>query len=166
MGGEALTSPRMAMLGEDTPSTTPEDNEDIIGGGGGTKRKRAGSTRLAKAALSDDELASYFQLQLESITECGNKTCDCLDDLFTHPKYCASVARYLVWFERKHKYDQNSIIAEWCKYASAHRGKIGRFMLLFQADPMEAVGDEEGDDEEGDSFLAKKKHCAPWALGK
>ena len=110
--------------------------EELTTAGGGVtnKRKRADSTRAAKAAMSDEELAIYFETKLESIHCCGNKACNCLDDLFTHPKHRSSVAQYLVWFEQKSKYDQDCVIAEWCKYAFSSRNiVVQRFMLPYMS---------------------------------
>jgi len=87
--------------------------------------------------MSDSELRRYFDEHLTSLTGCGNKTCSCLVGLFTSPQNYGPVSQYLVWFERKTKYDQDSIIAEWYKYASANRGRKMMFMLPFKVDSVE-----------------------------
>ena len=55
--------------------------------------------------------------------------CDCLDILITDMNVRECIAQYLVQFEMKKKYDQDSIILEWYKYAIA--AKIGMKHLWF-----------------------------------
>ena len=74
--------------------------------------------RRSKLEMNDDDLFFYFDNRLAGQTDCKNKECNCLillgDEL---PR--KAVARYLVWFERKTKYDQDGIILEWFRYANA-----------------------------------------------
>ena len=78
--------------------------------------------RKSKLDLSDDDLFLYFFNRLAGETECKNTDCDCLlileDELARK-----AVARYLVSFERKTKYEQDSTVLEWYRYTtSAERG--------------------------------------------
>ena len=86
-----------------------------------TTTKLGTLTREAKKLMSDDALCRYFQGRLENIaiTGCGSQTCNnCLRVLKT-TEICLLVADFLVWFERKHKIDQDGILLEWYKYSSA-----------------------------------------------
>ncbi len=71
----------------------------------------------SKLEISDDDLFLYFNNCLAGENECKNKDCNCLmllaDEL---PR--KAVAQYLVWFERKMKYDQDGIILEGFKYSN------------------------------------------------
>jgi len=77
-----------------------------------TTTKLGTLTREAKKLMSDDALCRYFQGRLENIaiTGCGSQTCNnCLRVLKT-TEICLLVADFLVWFERKHKIDQDGIV--------------------------------------------------------
>ena len=53
-------------------------------------------------------------------------------------QHCSAAAQYLVWFERKSKYDHDCILLEWYKYASANRGESRNIYILpFKVDHME-----------------------------
>ena len=91
-----------------------------------------GKTRNAKAAMSDDDLYHYFQSSLVNLTACENVKCDCLRALNT-PQTCSAVAHFLVWFERKSKFDQDCMLSDWYKYASTGGGKKNWYMLPFMA---------------------------------
>ena len=73
--------------------------------------------RRSKLELNDDDLFIYFKNRLAGETECKNANCDCLIVLADEVPHKA-VARYLVWFERKAKYDQDGIVLEWFRYAN------------------------------------------------
>ena len=81
--------------------------------------------------MTDDELFMSLVEGITRLPSCGNKTCDCLNILSDlNVREC--VAKYLVQFERKNKYDQDCIILEWYKYAIATRtGKYLWFCLPF-----------------------------------
>jgi hypothetical protein len=42
---------------------------------------------------------------------------------------CHAVAQYLVWFERKSKHEQDSILLGWYQYADASPGKTNQYIL-------------------------------------
>ena len=77
---------------------------------GGTKKRKA------RMSMSDDDLLIYFQEWLEGKKECMNNLCTCLS-ILKNPCAASSVAQYLVWFDKKSKYDQDTLILEWYKYA-------------------------------------------------
>jgi len=78
--------------------------------------------------MNEDELLLLLVERLKCLPSCKNKTCDCLD-IITDMNVRECVAQYLVQFEMKKKYDQDSIILEWYKYAIA--AKIGMKHLWF-----------------------------------
>ncbi len=61
----------------------------------------------SKLEMNDDDLFIYFGNRLAGQTKCKNKDCNCLILLADKLPHKA-VARYLVWFEGKTKYDQES----------------------------------------------------------
>jgi hypothetical protein len=46
---------------------------------------------------------------------CPNSKCDCLEIVTTLSAQSA-IAKYLTWFERRTKHEQDSIVFEWCRY--------------------------------------------------
>jgi hypothetical protein len=120
--------------------------------GSGKKRKRnpsstithwGTSTREAKAAMSDDELCCYFQRSLADLDACGLNKCTCLDVL-KNSQCCALIAKYLVWFERKRKEDQDGLLVDWYKYASsAGGGKTHMYVLPYKIDSIAETIDDE-----------------------
>ena len=88
-------------------------------------------TTKAKKEMKQDELCQYFQTHLEKI-ECSNKKCNCLHVLKT-VQVRRLVAEYIVWFERKRKYDQDSILLDWYRYAHSGKGHTKLFMLPFNS---------------------------------
>jgi hypothetical protein len=82
-----------------------EDEEEEQGGGGlGTAV--VSLSRGSKLALDDNDLFAYYLLQLARMS-CPNIKCDCLE---------IAIAKYLTWFERRQKHEQDSIVFEWCRY--------------------------------------------------
>lgn len=80
-----------------------------------------GYSRKIMKKLTDNELLVAIIDHIDShVLSCGNTDCDCLD-ILTDVNVRECVAKYLVQFERKNKYDQDSIILEWYKYAIAAR---------------------------------------------
>ena len=73
-------------------------------------------TRAEKKKISDDDLFVYFCGSLSAHKHCGNKLCNCLNITKIVP-IRRVVAKYLVWFERKSKEDQDGILLEWYKFA-------------------------------------------------
>jgi len=86
--------------------------------------------RAMKKQQSNNQIGKALLLveRLKCLPSCKNKTCDCLD-IITDMNVRECVAQYLVQFEMKKKYDQDSIILEWYKYAIA--AKIGMNHLWF-----------------------------------
>ena len=71
----------------------------------------------SKLEMNDDYLFIYFENRLAGQTDCKNKECNCLI-LLTNKLPRKAVVCYLVWFERKTKYDQDGIVLEWFRYAN------------------------------------------------
>ena len=77
--------------------------------------------------MSDEELLVILSKGIARLPLCGS-ACDCLVILSdVNVRQC--VAQCLLQFVRKSKYDQDSIILEWYKYAIAAR--IGHRQLWF-----------------------------------
>jgi hypothetical protein len=71
--------------------------------------------RQSKLALDDTDLCTYFFNRLERMS-CPNRSCGCL--AIVHDSNARSaIAKYLTWFERRNKYDQDFIVFEWWRYA-------------------------------------------------
>jgi hypothetical protein len=69
---------------------------------------------------SDEELLVIISKGITCLPSCGMTSCDCLGILAdVNVREC--VAQYLLQFVKKSKYDQDSIILEWTKYAIAAR---------------------------------------------
>jgi hypothetical protein len=79
--------------------------------------------RKSVKKTSNEELLVIISEGISCLPSCGTTSCDCLDILLdVNVREC--VAQYLLQFVKKSKYDQDSIILEWYKYAIAAR--IGR----------------------------------------
>ena len=65
--------------------------------------------------MSHDDLVSYFEMRLRAILLCPNQSCDCISILRNEPS-CSAIASYLAWFERRSKYEQDSIVLQWVVY--------------------------------------------------
>ena len=74
----------------------------------------ASLSRKDKLALDDNDLFAYFFSQLETMS-CPNSHCDCLE-IVTTLRAQSAIAKYLTWFERRQKHEQDSIVFEWCRY--------------------------------------------------
>jgi hypothetical protein len=76
----------------------------------------------SKLDLSDEDLFLYFFNRLAGETKCKNRDCDCL--LILADEFARkAIACYLVLFEHKTKYEQDSTVLEWYRYTtSAERG--------------------------------------------
>jgi hypothetical protein len=69
---------------------------------------------------SDEELLVIISKGITCLPLCRRTSCDCLGILSdVNVREC--VVQYLLQFVKKSKYDQNSIILEWYKYAIAAR---------------------------------------------
>jgi hypothetical protein len=91
------------------------DDDSTEGGEEVTKR----SSQKSRKKITDDKLFMALNDCLVSLLSRGNINCDCLNILTTQNVW-ECVGKYLVQFERKSKYDQDSIILEWWyKYAIA-----------------------------------------------
>ncbi len=70
--------------------------------------------------ISDEELLMIISEGIACLPSFGTTSCDCLDILSdVNVREC--VAQYLLQFVRKSKYEKDSIILEWYKYANAAR---------------------------------------------
>ncbi len=74
--------------------------------------------REKRMKMSNDDLMVYYQNSLEDKTECPNPSCNCLEVLKSIDVR-VPVAKYLAWFDRKSKYDQDCTIMDWYKYSHA-----------------------------------------------
>ena len=75
-------------------------------------------TKLSKYSKLDDELFDYFDDCLQckdKATICPDKGCEYLTIL---DNACArqAIAKYLVWFEHRPKYEQDLMVMEWYQY--------------------------------------------------
>jgi len=95
---------------------------------------RLGSlSRASKLSMTDNDLISYFNARLEGTDmamECANMACDCLS-ILDDKNVRQAVATYLVWFERKSKFEQDSVLMEWYRYAHSGTEKANFFQLPF-----------------------------------
>ena len=90
-------------------------------------------TRASKLSMTDDDLINYFTARLEGTEmamECVNTACDCLS-ILDDENVRQAVAKYLVWFERKSKFEQDSMVMEWYWYARLRTEKANFFQLPF-----------------------------------
>ena len=71
--------------------------------------------RKFKAFLTDGDLSVHFSDKLKAIACCPRKDCSCLS-MLRDPDMCSALVSYLVLFERKSKYEQDSIILQWVIY--------------------------------------------------
>ena len=107
--------------------------------------------RQSKLALSDTDLCTYFLNRLERIS-CPNRSCGCL--AIVHDSNARSaIAKYLTWFERRHKHEQDSIVFEWVRYVLILKGSNEQrkgmknqkvFRLPFVDDGTDAIDDNNG----------------------
>ncbi len=86
------------------------------------KRKRG-----AKLLMSDLDFVYYFEGHLYDTTHCGNQTCICLSILLL-PGVVIAIASYLVFFMRKPKCQQDSILLDWIIYCISLPGSKLHFL--------------------------------------
>ena len=114
--------------------------------------------RKSKLALNDTDLYTYFLNRLERMS-CPNRSCGCLaivDDLNAQ----SAIAKYLSWFERQCKHDQDSIVFEWMRYVlilktSIKQRKGMRNRLVFRL-PFVDDGTDAFDDKVRTYLLCKR----------
>ena len=70
--------------------------------------------RNSKLALNDADLYTYFLNRLERMS-CPNRSCGCLA-IVDDSNAQSAIAKYLCWFERQRKHEQDSIVFEWMRY--------------------------------------------------
>jgi hypothetical protein len=70
--------------------------------------------RESKLALKDTDLCTYFFNLLERMS-CPNRSCGCLE-IVRDLNARSAIAKYLTWFKRRHKHEQDSIVFEWVRY--------------------------------------------------
>ena len=88
--------------------------------------------------MSDEELLVIVSEGIACLPSCGTTSCDCLNILSdVNVREC--VAQYLLQFVRKSKYDQDSIVLEWYKYAIAARIDASRRKPLWFCLPYDAT---------------------------
>ena len=113
--------------------------------------------RKGKMMMSDLDLLHYYETKLGSGSSCSCKT-DCLR-ILDDQVICTTVASYLVWFERKSKHKQDTIILQLMIYG---RTPGGRHSLSSSQDKPREFGDHVPFDglclvDDGDSL---KKICS------
>jgi len=82
--------------------------------GGGDLLGTVVLSRKSKLALKDTDLCTYIFNRLERMS-CPNRSCSCL--AIVHDSNARSaIVKYLTWFERRHKHEQDSIVFEWVRY--------------------------------------------------
>ena len=64
---------------------------------------------------ANDELSIHYSDKLKAIVCCPRKDCSCLSYL-RDPDMCFALLSYLVYFEQKSKYEQDSILLQWVIY--------------------------------------------------
>jgi hypothetical protein len=96
--------------------------------------------RKSMKKISDEELLVIISEGITCLPSCSATSCDCLD-ILSNVNDWECVAQYLLRFVRKSKYDQDSIILEWHKYAVAARiaSMIGRSQPLWFCLPHDAT---------------------------
>jgi hypothetical protein len=87
-----------------------------VGGGERVTKKRKG-----KMLLSDADLLHYYETKLGSVIGCSCQG-NCLR-ILEDEVICSAVASYLVWLERRSKYEQDNIILQWVIYGQAPGGR-------------------------------------------
>ncbi len=101
-------------------------------------------------ALDDNDLFAYFLSQLATMSF-PNIKCDCLE-IMTILSARSAIAKYLTWFERQQKHEQESNVFEWCRYVllfkTSNIQRKGRksetvFCLPFLDDGTYAIVDED-----------------------
>jgi len=74
------------------------------------------------------------------------------------------VARFLVWYERKSKFDQDCMLTDWYKYASAGSGKTNFYMLPFRANHATTAEDITIAEDNTVKFVKGSKVCTQGML--
>ncbi len=104
--------------------------------------------RKSQSAMDEVSLFNHHEAQLGMIT-CPKKSCDCLA-ICREWGARSAIAKYLTWFQKREKHEQNSIVFEWVKYTSflkptveQKKGKKNTqlFCLPFIDDGTEVVDD-------------------------
>ncbi len=83
--------------------------------------------------INKNELLNYFDTQLRGGIKCPNRACDCLA-ILDDANARACIAKYLIWFEQKTKYKQDSIGLEWYKcssYLKKGQARLNSFWLPY-----------------------------------
>ena len=91
--------------------------------------------RKGKVIMSDLDLLNYYETKLGS-----GKSCSCQGDclrILDDQVIRTTVASYLVWFERKSKHEQDTIILQWMIYG---RTPGGRHSLSSSRDKIREFG--------------------------
>ena len=107
--------------------------------------------RGSKLALKDTDLYTYFFNLLESMS-CPTRSCGCLE-IMRDLNARSAIAKYLTWFECRHKHKQDSIVFEWVRYVlilkasnEQRKGMKNRkvFRLPFVDDGTDVIDDNNG----------------------
>ena len=67
--------------------------------------------RKLEAFLTDNELSIHYSGKLKAIVCCPRNDCSCLL-ILCDPDMCSALLSYLVYFEQKSKYEQDSILLQ------------------------------------------------------
>ena len=107
IGGDATNNNTFNISLHSCENRRLDQNDD--GDGDETKKRKH------RQVMSPTDLCIHFEMRLGSILTCTSAGCCCLD-ILRDPIVRTSIAKYLVWYERKTKYDQDSIILQWIMY--------------------------------------------------
>ncbi len=100
--------------------TGANDDDDYISDREEAAIKFSFPDRKSVEKTSDEELLVIISKGITCLPLCRRTSCDCLGILLdVNVREC--VAQYLLQFVNKSKYDQDSIILKWYKYAIAAR---------------------------------------------
>ena len=109
--GKCVGSKTMDVDDDEEEQKVDEEEEEQ---GGGDVLGTVVLSRKCKLALKDTDLCTFFFNQLERMS-CPSRSCGCL--AIVHDLNARSaIVKYLTWFERRHKHEQDSIVFEWVRY--------------------------------------------------
>jgi hypothetical protein len=139
------------VLDDDEEEQKVEEEEEEEQGGVDVLGRTVVLKRESKLALNDTDLCTYFLNRLERMS-CPNRSCGCL--AIVHDSNARSaIAKYLTWFERRHKHEQDSIVFEWVRYVLILKGSNEQrkgmknkkvFRLPFVDDGTDTIDDNNG----------------------
>ena len=113
-----------------------DDDDSFLSLCMGTKKRKI------MFAMSDGDLLQFFKTKLD-LACCPAPCCNCLQ-IFRDHAIMVPIAYYLVWFERKSKYDQDLIMMQWLIYCQSRaRSKSRWFHLPYDGSHVKVGNDGE-----------------------